>query len=95
MPFNGHALSKFAKEWNFVVTTSSPHYAQSNGQAKCIVQIVTKVFKKVANSNNDWFTAELHNRNTLIADGSGSSCSTVTQLTATQQMARDAFIANV
>ena len=28
----------FAKDWNFNIITSSPHYAQSNGQAERTIQ---------------------------------------------------------
>jgi hypothetical protein len=72
MPFNSLALTKLANQWNFVVTTSSPRYAQSNGQAERMVQTVKKMLKKAADSGNDWFTALLQYRNTPIADSSSS-----------------------
>jgi len=36
----------FAKEWGFVHTTSSPKFAQSNGEAEAAVKIVKKILKK-------------------------------------------------
>jgi hypothetical protein len=54
------------------MTTSSPRYAQSNGQAERMVQTVKKMLKKAADSGNDWFTALLQYRNSPIADSSFS-----------------------
>ncbi|GFS12727.1 Pol polyprotein, partial [Elysia marginata] len=33
-PFNSFEMHKFARDWNFKITTSSPAYAQSNGQSE-------------------------------------------------------------
>ncbi|GFO20542.1 Pol polyprotein [Plakobranchus ocellatus] len=40
MPFNSYKMKQFAKEWNFTITTSSPTYAQSNGQSERYIQTV-------------------------------------------------------
>ena len=34
MPFNSHEFLTFTKEWGILLTTSSPTYSQSNGQAE-------------------------------------------------------------
>ena len=47
--FSSYALKKFATEWDFVNTTSSPRYSQSNGQAKRCVQTVKNLLKKLTN----------------------------------------------
>ena len=40
------AMRDFASEWNLKIITSSPNYAQSNGQAERAIQTVKKLFKK-------------------------------------------------
>ena len=46
-------FKNFQKEWDFKLTTSSPHYPKSNGIAKRTVQTVKKLLKKaLANDEN-------------------------------------------
>lgn len=68
MPFNSGAMKIFAEEWNFVVTTTSPHYAQANGQAERAIQTIKKLLKKAEESGTDPNIALLQYRNAPIAD---------------------------
>ncbi|KAK3795507.1 hypothetical protein RRG08_046377 [Elysia crispata] len=40
MPFNSFTMRKFSRDWNIKIITSSPDYAQSNGQSERHVQTV-------------------------------------------------------
>ncbi|GFO30050.1 hypothetical protein PoB_005655500 [Plakobranchus ocellatus] len=66
MPFNSYEMKKFAKEWNFTITTSSPTYAQSNGQSERYIQTVKNLIRKAVEENNDPNLALLSYRNTPI-----------------------------
>ncbi len=44
--FRSHEFVEFAKDWDFVHTTSSPNYPQSNGLAEKGVQIVKNILLK-------------------------------------------------
>ena len=57
-------FENFAKSYNFVHVTSSPHYPQSNGQAERAVQTVKKLLKKA----DDPYKAVLDYRNTNIEE---------------------------
>jgi len=52
-PFNSFEFHKFAHEWNFQLTTSSPHYPKSNGLAEKAVGIVKSMLKKCSVENQD------------------------------------------
>ena len=41
-PFNGDDVKRFAREFNFIHTTSSPHFHQSNGFIEAMVKKVMK-----------------------------------------------------
>jgi transposase InsO family protein len=62
----------FAKLWDFKHTTSSPGYAQSNGQIEKTVQTVKNLLKRCAQSGDDPTLALLNYRNTPL-DGVGKS----------------------
>jgi len=46
-------FSKFAREWEFQYTTSSPLHCQSNGKAESAVQIAKNLLKKAKRGNKD------------------------------------------
>lgn len=67
MPFNNIKFQKFSDDWNFIITTSSPQYAQNNGLAEKGVGIAKNMLKK---SNDTCIDVELFllmYRNTLVA----------------------------
>ena len=47
MPFGSGEFRKFAKDWNFQLSTSSPRYPQSNGQAEKYVGILKMLLRNV------------------------------------------------
>ena len=52
----------FAKEWDFIHTTSSPRYPQSNGEAERFVQTVKDMFKKAEHGNSDVYVSLMEYR---------------------------------
>ena len=46
MPLYSCEFRSFAKEWNFKLTTSSPNYPKSNGQAEKRVHIAKRMLQK-------------------------------------------------
>ena len=65
---NNHEFKKFAEEWGFSHTTSSPEYPQSNGAAERAVQTAKRILKKAAAENKDPFEGLLKYRNTPFED---------------------------
>ena len=51
-PFNGEEFRQFAHEFDFVHTTSSPHFHQSNGFIEAMVKKVKNTYKKMDRSPN-------------------------------------------
>ena len=51
-PFNGEEFRQFAHEFDFMHTTSSPHFHQSNGFIKAMVKKVKNAYKKTDGSPN-------------------------------------------
>lgn len=51
MPFGSYEFKCFAQEWNFEVTTSSPHYPKSNVLAEKGVGIAKNLLKKCKDLN--------------------------------------------
>lgn len=50
-------FQSFASEWDFVHTTSSPYYPQSNGRAENAVKIAKNLLKKCQQSGQDIYRA--------------------------------------
>jgi len=67
MPFNSSELRKFAKQWHFVVITTSPNYPQSNGLIERNVQTIKRLYKKAIEGNTSFDLALLEYRNTPIS----------------------------
>lgn len=70
--FSSYAFKKFATEWDFIHTTSSPRYPQSNGQAERCVQTVKNLLRKADESGGDIYTSLMNYRASPI-DGIGLS----------------------
>lgn len=51
---------KFAADWEFKYSTSSPYHPQSNGKAESAIKIAKKVVKKARDSNTDVYMALLN-----------------------------------
>ena len=60
-------MRHFAEDWNFKITTTSPHYPKSNGQAECAIQTVKGLLRKAEESGGDPNIALLQYRNSSIA----------------------------
>ena len=66
-PFGSYAFRQFAKSWGIKVITSSPTYAQSNGQAERAVQTLKSLLQKADAEGRDPYIAMLEYRNTPIS----------------------------
>ena len=66
-PFGSYNFRQFAENWGITVTTSSPTYAQSNGQAERVVQTLKSLLKKADEEGRDPYIAMLEYRNTPIS----------------------------
>ena len=66
-PFNSVELHKFAKEWDFTITTSCPNYPQSNGLVERNIQTIKQLFSKAKESNTSTGPTLLEYRNTPIS----------------------------
>lgn len=51
--FKSRYFNKFAKDWEFKHTTSSPHYPRSNGLAESSVKTVKRMMKKCFREKED------------------------------------------
>ena len=70
--FGSAEFEKFAKDFEFKHTTSSPRYPQSNGLAERTVQTIKSILKKSLQDKRDPNLAHLDLGNTPI-DGVGKS----------------------
>ena len=68
MPFASKDMIIFAKDWNFNIITSSPHYVLSNGSAERIIQTVKSLLKKAIDCGCDPYVPLLHYRNVQLSD---------------------------
>ena len=57
-------FAKFASDWEFIHTTSSPYYSRSNGKAESAVKIAKNLIKKCKHEGSDIYKALLDRRNT-------------------------------
>lgn len=48
-------FKQFSKDWDFVTTTSSPHFPQSNGLVEKSVQTVERLMYKAKDSGTDFY----------------------------------------
>ena len=62
--FSCEQFKKFASDWQFKHSTSSPYYAQSNGKVENSVKTAKNIMKKAAHSKSDVYLAFLDFRNT-------------------------------
>ncbi|XP_076127486.1 GTPase IMAP family member 8-like [Alosa pseudoharengus] len=67
--FSNASFKNFAEEWNFVHTTSSPHYPQSNGLVEKSVQTVKRLLYKAKDSGADFYQRLLVYRTTPLECG--------------------------
>ena len=65
-PFNGEEFRQFACDFDFVHTTSSPHFHQSNGFIEAMVKKVKNAYKKMDGSPNAQARALLQLHDTPI-----------------------------
>jgi hypothetical protein len=64
-PFNSALFRKFARDYGFIHTTSSPRYPQSNG----FVEAGVKIVKSLLSKNVDWYKGLLEYRASPLANG--------------------------
>ena len=66
MLFASCEFQAFANEWQVKLTTSSPTYAQSNGQVERFVSVVKQMLRKADEEGRDPYLALLAYRNTAV-----------------------------
>ena len=66
MPLSSKECSRFAQEWGFKISTSSPHYPQSNGMSERTIQTIKNLLRKADDEGNDPYIALLDYRNTPV-----------------------------
>ena len=67
--YSSAEFEKFAKEWDFLHSTSSPHFAQSNGLAERTVQTIKHIFDKAKADRRDPYIGLLEYRTTKLDVG--------------------------
>lgn len=67
VPFNSFECKKFSERFCFDIITSSPNYAQSNGQAERAVQIAKNIIKK-SDNEEQVLVSLMEYRNTPLRD---------------------------
>lgn len=72
VPFDSRECHKFAREWGFTFTYTSPRYAQSNGMAEKGVQIAKKILLKCYEDKTDFRLALLQYRASPVSGTSFS-----------------------
>lgn len=64
--YSSQEFSAFAKQWDFVHTTTSPYYAQSNGLAEKTVQTAKRILTKAREEGKDPYLSILEHRNAPV-----------------------------
>ena len=59
VPFGSREFKDFAHEWGIKTTTSSPTYAQSNGQTERYVQTLKGLLKKAIEEGRNSYLASI------------------------------------
>lgn len=67
--FSSAEFKQFAEEWEFVHTTSSPHYPRSNGLVESSVKTVKSLMKKAQEGKEDFYKSLLIYRSTPLQNG--------------------------
>ena len=67
--YDSEEFEKFAKDWDFVHSTASPHYPRANGLAERTVRTVKQIFKKCKDSKQDPLLALLNYRDIPLECG--------------------------
>jgi len=62
--FNSAEFRRFAEQYDFKHTTSSPHYAQANGRSEASVKVCKQLMEKAIEDREDPHLALLAWRNT-------------------------------
>ena len=62
-PFASAEFRRFAERFDFIHTTSSPHYSQSNGRVERAIQVIKRLLRKCRETNEDPLLALLEWRN--------------------------------
>ena len=83
-PFNGEEFRQFSHDFDFVHTTSSPHFHQSNGFIEAMVKKVKNAYKKMDRSPNAQAKALLQVHDTPITADLLSPAADSTQSTSTR-----------
>lgn len=66
VPFSSAEFRAFGKEWDIVLTTSSPNYPQSNGMAENAVGIAKSILRRASTGRAELTTMLLDYRNTPV-----------------------------
>ena len=65
-PFGSYNFRQFARDWNFNITTASPLYPRSDGEAERFVGTVKQLMRKATESGRDYQYALLEYRNAPV-----------------------------
>ena len=71
--YTSQEFDKFARQWEFTHSTSSPLYSQGNGKSESAVKIAKSIIKKAKRDSKDLYISLLEWRNTPSKDGASPS----------------------
>ena len=98
--FSSREFQAFAKEWEFIHRTSSPHHAQSNGMAERVVQTIKNMLKKAKADGKDPYLCLLNLRSNPMENIGASPAQLLmgqrvrTRLPTTLQLLKPTMVAN-